>query len=85
MLLACVVVWALVVWLEPVHPPFRIVLVVWPLMTIFLGPLSWLRLDRDSRTPGWWRPFAVAFLWAFCMLPVMAGLVAGLATMLFEP
>ena len=81
-LFACIAVWALLVWWEPNPPPFWVIFLAWPAFTISLGPMAWLRHDRDSHAPGWWRAFALALLWGSCVAPLLLALVYGTAAAL---
>jgi hypothetical protein len=80
----CLIGWAILVASEPNPPPFWAVFLAWPLFTIAIGPLIWLRFHLDFGAPGWWRVLGFAALWAFCVCPLLAGLVAGVASMLFD-
>ncbi|SCF33507.1 hypothetical protein GA0074696_4553 [Micromonospora purpureochromogenes] len=84
MLLTCIAVWIMLVWWEPNPPPFWIILVAWPAFTISLGPLVWLRYDRDSHTPGWWPAMAFALVWGALVAPLLLALVYGTAATLFD-
>jgi hypothetical protein len=84
MLLGDICGWAIVVALEPDPPPFWAVLLAWPVFTISIGPLIWLRFYRDSGAPGWWRVLAIASVWAFCPCPLLGGEVVAIGAMLFD-
>ena len=84
MLLLCICFWGLLVWTDaPDRPSFWQMLLAWPVATIWLGPIWWLRYHRDSDAPGLWPGIAVAVLWGLCVCPILLGLAYAAAASLF--
>jgi hypothetical protein len=70
MLLICLGLWAMLVWREPTHPPLWAFLLAWPALTVWIGPLFWVRFLPDDAT-GRWKALAAAILWAMLVFPLL--------------
>lgn len=83
-LLLCVSFWALLVLTDTTNrPSFWQMLLAWPAVTIWLGPIWWLRHYRSSDAAGLWLGIAVAMLWGLCVCPILIGLAYAAAAGLF--
>ncbi|HEX2772257.1 MAG TPA: hypothetical protein VHN18_07465 [Micromonosporaceae bacterium] len=82
MLLGCIGFWAVVTWQADNPPKFWHVLLAWPVVTVWIGPIMWLRLYRYGSSARIWSGLAVAALWSFCLFPILVGLAYGAAASL---
>lgn len=82
-LLMCLGFWALTVWQGPGDLKFWHVLLVWPVVTIALGPILWIRYQRSDAS-GWWVGWTVAMLWGLCVVPILIGLGYAAAATFFD-
>jgi hypothetical protein len=69
MLLGCVGFWALLVWRSPSHPPLWAVLLAWPVVTVWIGPLFWVRHLPRRAASRWTAGATAALAWALVVLP----------------
>ena len=83
-LVGCIAFWALLVWTDTKdRPEFWHMLLAWPVVTIWLGPLFWLRFYPSDRASGIWSGLLVALLWSFCVCPILLGLAYAAAATFF--
>lgn len=84
MLLLCIFFWALLVWTDTSdRPAFWQMLLAWPVVTIWFGPVWWLRNYPRHDAPGWWPGLAVAMLWGLVVCPILLGMAYAAAVSLF--